>query len=107
MRLIGKEIATLRKLYGLTQPELAEFAGVGRSTLRRFEAGDNTSLLTLLLGLAYFSIVYSFTLSRIILPSIAAVIVVSLADLLSPRGYDNITVPLLGAFIFYFINGGS
>jgi dolichol kinase len=80
---------------------------INDKTLEGFLAMFITSLMTLILGLAYFSTLYSFSLSRKILPSLATVIIVSLAELLSPRGYDNITVPLLGAFIFYVINGGS
>jgi transcriptional regulator with XRE-family HTH domain len=36
----GREVARLRRARGLTQEELARLAGMGRSTLARFEAGQ-------------------------------------------------------------------
>lgn len=39
---IGENIATWRKLYGLTAEELADKAGVSRSTISKLENGDSS-----------------------------------------------------------------
>ena len=71
-------------------------------TLAMFAA----SLVTLMLSLAFFSSFLPFTLSEMILPALAAAVVVAVAELLAPRGLDNIAVPLLGAFTFLVASGG-
>ena len=40
MKFSGKQIAAARELLGLSQTDLAKVAGVARSTISRFEAGD-------------------------------------------------------------------
>jgi phytol kinase len=71
-------------------------------TLAMFAA----SLITLGLSLAYFSALYPFTLSEKIIPMLAATAVVAVAEVLSPKGFDNIAVPLLGALTFLVASGG-
>lgn len=44
---IGKRLARLRKASGLNQGEVAERAGLDRSTVSRAEQGDNPTLLTI------------------------------------------------------------
>jgi len=48
LRRIGEDLATWRKLRQLTVEEVADRAGVGRSTILRLEAGQGTSLENLL-----------------------------------------------------------
>lgn len=40
--MIGKNIASLRRLHHLTQEELAEKAGVSRQTVAKWESGEST-----------------------------------------------------------------
>lgn len=97
----GDSVAALiGKKYGKTMI-------INEKTLEGFLAMSAASLITLILSLTYFSALYPFTINQKILPILATVIVVSFAELLSPRGYDNITVPILGAITFYAIDGGS
>ena len=84
----------------------------GRRTLVNGKTLEGTlamfiaSLITLGLSLAYFSALYPFTLFKKILPALAAAAVVAVAEVLSPKGFDNITVPLLGALTFLVASGG-
>ena len=71
-------------------------------TLAMFAA----SLTALTLSLAYFSALYPFTLAQKFLPALAVAIVVAIAEVLSPKGFDNIAVPLLGALTFLVVDGG-
>jgi transcriptional regulator with XRE-family HTH domain len=48
MRELGEDLATWRKLRRLTVVEVAERAGVGRSTVLRLESGDGSTLENLL-----------------------------------------------------------
>jgi len=45
---LGGRLAGLRKAAGLTQAEVAERAGLDRSTVSRAERGDNPNLLTVI-----------------------------------------------------------
>lgn len=71
-------------------------------TLAMFAA----SLITLGLSLAYFSALYPFTFFEKIIPTLATVVVVAIAEVLSPKGFDNIAVPMLGALTFLVASGG-
>ena len=64
------------------------------------------SLTSLVLCLAFFSSFLSFTLAQIVAPSVAVALVCTAVEALSPRGLDNIAVPLLGALTFYLASGG-
>ncbi|MFH1179170.1 MAG: phosphatidate cytidylyltransferase [Candidatus Bathyarchaeota archaeon] len=64
------------------------------------------SLISLLLGMAYFSSIYGFALIDQIVPSLLVAIVVTVAEFLSPSGLDNIAVPALGALTFILAGGG-
>ena len=65
-----------------------------------------TSLVSLLLCLAFFSSFMSFTLAQRVAPSIVTALVCTVVEAVSPRGSDNIAVPLLGALTFYVASGG-
>lgn len=58
------------------------------------------------LSLLFFSVFYSFSIVSSILAALAVATVVTIAEALTPRGVDNITVPLFGAFLFLFLMGG-
>src|SRR4051812_26077792 len=45
LRQAGENVATWRKLRGLTQAQAADRAGVSRGTLHRFESGDGSVTL--------------------------------------------------------------
>jgi phytol kinase len=70
-------------------------------TLGMFSA----SLLGLILSFTYFSRLYSFTLFEMLPATIVVAIVVAIAELLFPRGFDNLAVPLLGALAFVLMGG--
>ncbi len=65
------------------------------------------SLLSLLAGMAYFSMVYGFGFQAQLVPVLAASMVVTVAEAASPRGLDNVTVPALGALTFTLMGGGA
>lgn len=64
------------------------------------------SLISLLLGMAYFSSIYGFNFIDQIVPSLLVAIVVTVAEFFSPSGLDNIAVPALGALTFILAGGG-
>lgn len=64
------------------------------------------SLLSLLAGMLYFSRFYGFTITDQIIPILAVSTVTTVLEAVSPRGLDNILVPLLGAFTFIATGGG-
>src|SRR5690348_3417865 len=49
---VGEHLTTWRKLVGLTTDQLADRAGISRSTLYRLERGDTTVSLATLLNVA-------------------------------------------------------
>jgi dolichol kinase len=63
------------------------------------------SLLSLLIGMVFFSAIYSFSPSTLILIAIPVVIIVTLVESISPKGFDNLTVPIVGALIFWLQMG--
>ena len=62
---------------------------------------------SLLTGMAYFSMIYGFSLQAQIIPVLATSLVVTAAEAASPRGLDNVTVPALGALTFILTGGGA
>ena len=64
------------------------------------------SLLSLTIGMIFFSNFYPLHVSSVILAIVATAIVTTLAESISPRGVDNITVPILGALTFVLMVGG-
>jgi dolichol kinase len=63
------------------------------------------SLLSLLTGMAHFSMIYGFSLRAQVLPVMVTSMVVTVAEAASPRGLDNVTVPALGALTFIAMGG--
>ena len=64
------------------------------------------SLVSLTLGMAYFSGIYGFTLGSQMVPIISVALVTTIVEAVCPRGLDNIFVPILGAFTFIATGGG-
>ncbi len=64
------------------------------------------SLVSLTLGMAYFSGIYGFTLGSQLVPIFAVSLVSTITEAVCPRGLDNIFVPILGAFTFIVTGGG-
>jgi len=64
------------------------------------------SLLSLTLGMSYFSGIYGFTLASQLVPIIAVSLVSTIIEAVCPKGLDNIFVPILGAFTFIVTGGG-
>ena len=64
------------------------------------------TLTSLVVCLAFFSSYQSFTLTQRMIPSVAVALICTVVEALSPRGLDNIAVPLLGALTFYLASGG-
>ena len=63
------------------------------------------SLLSLVISGLYFSSLYSFSLGEKLLSFLAVSVVVTVVEALSPRGLDNIAVPLSGALTFLILDG--
>ncbi|MBD3171438.1 phosphatidate cytidylyltransferase [Candidatus Bathyarchaeota archaeon] len=65
------------------------------------------SLISLLVGMRYFSSIYGFSISTQIIPIILVAIVTTVTEFLCPNGLDNIAVPILGATTFILAGGGA
>ena len=80
---------------------------VGRKTIEGSLAVFFGSLVSLTIGLIFFSRFYPLPLFRTIVATIATVCVTTLSESISPRGVDNLTVPILGALTFFLVVGGG
>ncbi len=65
------------------------------------------SLISLLLGVTYFSGIYGFSLVDQLVPVLLVTVVVTVVEFISPSGLDNIAVPILGALTFLYAGGGA
>ena len=83
----------------------SRYSIMAKKTLQGSLAMLCASLLSLIVGLAFFSSIYSFSASAMILRAIPVVIIVTLAESISPKGFDNLTVPILGALTFWLLIG--
>jgi phytol kinase len=64
------------------------------------------SFFSFTVSLIFFSALYSFSIYGKIIPAIAVAAVATLVESLSPKGFDNLTVPAFGALAFLFTAGG-
>ena len=78
---------------------------VGEKSLEGSLAMFTASFLVVAASLAFFSSFYPFTVAEKLFPAVAVAIVVTVVECLSPRGFDNLTVPLLGAMTFLLVDG--
>jgi dolichol kinase len=54
----------------------------------------------------YFSGIYGFSFTDQLVPILAVSFVTTILEAVSPRGLDNILVPLIGAYTFIATGGG-
>lgn len=64
------------------------------------------SFLFLVAGLSFMSILHPFSAFAIVLIGLGAAFVATLAEALSPLGFDNITVPALSVLTVLLLTGG-
>lgn len=62
--------------------------------------------LALLLSLLFFSFLYTFSLNRLLITAFGVSIVATIFEALTPKGLDNLTVPLFSALTFLLLMGG-
>ncbi len=63
------------------------------------------SFVSLTLAFFYFGLFYSFTFNPLV-PALAIACLVSVVEGASPKGLDNVAVPLVGAATFILLTGG-
>jgi dolichol kinase len=81
-----------RRRYGLVSGKSLE------GSLAMFTA----SLLSLAVSMVFFS---SFSVAEKMVPALVVVVIATFVEYFSPRGFDNMTVPLLGAATFLLVDG--
>jgi dolichol kinase len=64
------------------------------------------SFLSLMLGMSYFSKIYRFEFTSQLIPILAVSLATTLLEAVSPKGLDNILVPVMGAYFFNAFGGG-
>jgi phytol kinase len=64
------------------------------------------SFISVEASLLFFSIFYSLPLFTLTSVALVVALVTTAAEALSPLGFDNLTVPLLGASVFLLLGGG-
>lgn len=64
------------------------------------------SFLSFFLSLFFFSAFYQFSLAAQVVPAIAVALIATVAEGLSPMGFDNLAVPVLSVLAFLFSGGG-
>jgi dolichol kinase len=64
------------------------------------------SFISFAVSLVFFSVLYLFPVSKMMLAALGVALVATLAESLSPLGFDNITVPILSALTFLILSGG-
>ena len=58
-------------------------------------------------SLLFFSAFYSFSVFSSIVTALTVAVAATVAEAVTPRGVDNITVPLISAWLFLFLMGGA
>jgi len=64
------------------------------------------SFLSVEASILFFSTLYLLPLVTLSVAALAVALVATIAEALSPLGFDNITVPLLGVSVFLLFSGG-
>jgi phytol kinase len=64
------------------------------------------SFLSLEVSSLFFSALYALPLLMLTLATLSIALVATLVEAISPKGFDNITVPILSALIFLLMTGG-
>jgi dolichol kinase len=63
------------------------------------------SFVSFEVGLLFFSAFYPLSLFSLVITALAVAAVATVAEALTPRGFDNITVPILSALVFLLLKG--
>lgn len=93
--------AIVGEKYGKT-----EYQVFAKKSLEGSAAMFLASFLSLEASLFFFVYLYSLPILALTLAALGAALTVTLAEALSPLGFDNITVPILGALVFLLLSGG-
>ena len=65
------------------------------------------ALIAVVAGLWFFSHFYEISPVSLLLAATASTAIATLAEAVTPLGFDNVTVPLLSAFAFLLLSGGA
>jgi len=79
---------------------------LARKSLEGSIAMFSATLISVTIGMLFFSSIYFLQIFNMIPAMLATAVVTTLAESISPKGVDNITVPILGALIFLLFVGG-
>ncbi|MFX0211163.1 MAG: diacylglycerol/polyprenol kinase family protein [Candidatus Hodarchaeota archaeon] len=79
---------------------------VSPKSLEGSAAMFGASLCSIIISQIVFSTLFSFSFIETLMPILVTSIVVTLVESLSPRGIDNLTVPIIGALTFLLLIGG-
>jgi len=93
--------AVIGEKYGNTK-----FQVFAEKSLQGSLAMFTLSFLSCEVSLIFFSSLYFLPIQMLTLVTLGVALVVTLAEALSPSGFDNITVPILGALVFLLLSGG-
>ena len=64
------------------------------------------SLASLAVGMVFFSFFYSYSLVEKIVAALAAAAAATFVEGFSPKGFDNVTVPVFSVLVFLMYSGG-
>jgi phytol kinase len=64
-----------------------------------------TTFISVTLSLMFFSYLCPFTTSTIVISSFAVAAFATLLEAFTPKGLDNLTVPLVSAILFLYLAG--
>lgn len=96
----GDSIAALIGMrYGRTR--------IGAKTLEGSLGMFLACMISLFIGMAYFSTFYGFKVLDQLLPVLLVSLVCTVIEFISPKGLDNIAVPIIGALTFLYAGGGA
>ena len=81
------------------------FSILAKKSLEGSVAMFAVSFVGLEVGLLFFSAFYPLSLFSLVITALAVAAVATVAEALTPRGFDNITVPVFSALLFLLLKG--
>jgi phytol kinase len=78
----------------------------GKKSLEGSIAMFSICFLGLILSLLFFSYIYPISIFRFLFTSLSVAAIATVCEALTPKGFDNLTVPLLSAAAFMLLIGG-
>jgi dolichol kinase len=81
------------------------FSILAKKSLEGSVAMFAVSFVSFEVGLLFFSAFYPLPLFSLVITALAVAAVATVAEALTPRGFDNITVPILSALLFILLKG--